>query len=153
MREIWTHAWTRINLSDTWQDRTRGTWHDSTMIGSRVYCLPAGAARSDQGRVAVDTACKLCPARSAAPRIARRRVCYSLFSCLIISFFVQVIIRFCRRKNGSVAMLHERFLFSGANVSRDASLNLNFVQFQSIENVPLSLFHDKCFVHMDTCTL
>ena len=47
-------------------------------------------------------------------------------------------------------MLHERFLFSGANVSRDASLNLNFVQFQSIENVPLSLFHDKCFVHMDT---
>ena len=98
--------------------------------------MPAGAARSDQGRVAVDTVCKLCPARSAAPRIARRRVCYSLFSCLIISFFVQVIIRFCRRKNGSMAMLHERFLFSGANVSRDASLNLNFVQFQCIENIP-----------------
>ena len=40
---------------------------------------------------------------------------------------------FCNR------CVHERFLFSGANVSRDASLNLNFVQFQCIENVSLSL--------------
>ena len=131
-----------VTRSDTWHvARQHNDREPSVLFASRSCSVRSGEGGGGHGVQTV-------PSKVTAPRIARRRVCYSLFSCLIISFFVQVIIRFCRRKNGSVAMLHERFLLSGANVSRDASLNLNFVQFQCIGNVSLRLFHDKCFVHM-----
>ena len=120
-----------VTRSDTWHvARQHNDRKPSLLFASRSCSVRSGEGGGGHGVQTVPSKVS----RTADSEAPYGRVCYSLFSCLIISFFVQVIIRFCRRKNGSVAMLHERFLFSGANVSRDAS----FVQFQCIENVSLS---------------